>query len=268
MIAILSNILLLCLISLNNCAILSVSNSTTLTNALNKALAGDTIQLADGIYSSSISFKPKNNGTITKRITLKGSKKAILTAQNLTDALYLNKVNYWVLDGFTVQFSLRGILLDYSTNNILQNLNIGFIQNSAIRIRSNSTDNLVQNCTISQTGLASPGNGEGIYIANKRYTWNETGILKIDRSSRNRIRYNYFGPYVRSESVDIKESADNIIVEMNYFNGFGMAPDAISQAWVAVKGFNCTIQNNYGISSVLDGYVVSFLDRIIFTNLI
>ncbi len=129
MIVILSNILLLLLhfISLNNCAILSVSNPKTLTNALNKALAGDTIQLADGIYSSSVSFKPKNNGTSTKRITLKGSKKAILTAQNLTDALYLNNVNYWVIDGFTVQFSQRGILLDYSTNHILQNLNIGFI---------------------------------------------------------------------------------------------------------------------------------------------
>jgi len=245
-----------CLITLNNCAIYSVSNPSTLTNALNKAQPGDTIKLADGLYSQKVSFKPKISGTSKNPITLKGTRKAILTAQNITDAIYLNNVKYWILDGFTVQFSLRGILLDYATNNILQNLNISFIQNSGIRIRSNSTDNLVQNCTISQTGLANPGNGEGIYIANKRYTWNETGVLKIDRSSRNRIRYNYFGPYVRSESVDIKESGDNIIVEMNYFNGTGMAAEAISQAWVAVKGFNCTIQNNLGVGSVLDGFIV------------
>ena len=77
-----------------------------------------------------------------------------------------------------------------------------------------------------------------------------------------RIRYNYFGPNVRGESIDIKESASNIIVEMNYFNGAGMVPlkenGSQSQAWVAVKGYNCTIQNNYGVGSVLDGFIVNF----------
>jgi hypothetical protein len=49
---------------------------------------------------------------------------------------------------------------------------------------------------------------------------------------------------------------------MNYFNGAGMVPlkenGSQSQAWVAVKGSNCTIQNNYGVGSVLDGFIVNF----------
>lgn len=49
---------------------------------------------------------------------------------------------------------------------------------------------------------------------------------------------------------------------MNYFNGAGMVPlkenGSQSQAWVAVKGYNCTIQNNYGVGSVLDGFIVNF----------
>ena len=30
-----------------------------------------------------------------------------------------------------------------------------------------------------------------------------------------------------------------------------------SLAWVSVKGFNCTVRNNYGRYSVLDGFDVS-----------
>jgi hypothetical protein len=78
-----------------------------------------------------------------------------------------------------------------------------------------------------------------------------------DRSSRNTISNNHFGPYVSSESIDIKEGVDNIVVENNYIDGTGMDDKNYSQTWVSVKGFNCTIQNNYGKTSVLDGFTVS-----------
>ena len=77
-----------------------------------------------------------------------------------------------------------------------------------------------------------------------------------DRSSRNTVSNNYIGPYVRAESVDIKEGVDNVIVDSNYINGTGMADKNKSKTWVSVKGFNCTIMNNYGVFSVLDGYTV------------
>ena len=63
-----------------------------------------------------------------------------------------------------------------------------------------------------------------------------------DRSSRNTISNNHFGPYVRSESIDIKEGVDNILVENNYIDGTGMENENYSKTWVSVKGFNCTIQ--------------------------
>ena len=78
-----------------------------------------------------------------------------------------------------------------------------------------------------------------------------------DRSSRNTISNNHFGPFVRSESVDIKEAVDSVVVDSNYINGTGMVDKNKSKAWISVKGFNCTIMNNYGVFSVLDGIAVS-----------
>ena len=90
------------------------------------------------------------------------------------------------------------------------------------------------------------------------------GKTGADRSSRNTISNNHFGPYVSSESVDIKEGVDNIIVENNYIDGSGMYDTNYSQTWVSVKGFNCTIKNNYGKSSVLDGFSVGFIFAVVF----
>ena len=59
-------------------------------------MPGDTINLADGKYTGR--FKLNQNGTRRKRITLKGTKKAVLTnPQN--EALQLIGVSWWILDG-------------------------------------------------------------------------------------------------------------------------------------------------------------------------
>ena len=42
--------------------------------------------------------------------------------------------------------------------------------------------------------------GEGVYIGSAVIFWNG----KPDLSSRNKVIYNHFGPYVTAESVDIK----------------------------------------------------------------
>lgn len=162
------NLFHLCLISLNNCDI-TVTDPTSLQSALTNAKPGDTIRLADGLYSQSGVFKITKSGTSTNPITLIGSRKAILSSQNNTDAIYLNGVSWWILDGFTISSNRQGMLLESVTNSILQNLNINVCIDSAIRIRQNSTDNLIQNCTITETRLSSnPGNGEGIYIGDKQ----------------------------------------------------------------------------------------------------
>ena len=156
----------------------------------------------------------------------------------------------------------RAIVLDYSTNNILTNLYVHHTTNAAIKFRNNSTDNLLQNSTISYTGLMAPENGEAVYVGSSLAHWLEG---KPDMSSRNRIVSNTFGPFVSSECVDIKEGNVNVIVENNVINGHGMDDKNYSQAWISVKGTECMIRNNRGNSSVLDGFTVNnILIEIIF----
>lgn len=115
---------------------------------------------------------------------------------------------------------------------------------------------MIQNLTISYTGRIEPQNGEAVYLGASSKQWidNFTGP---DRSSRNHVLNNYFGPFVSAESVDIKEGVDNAIVENNIINGTGMDNKNVALTWISVKGFNCTIQNNHGTISVLDGFTVS-----------
>ncbi len=149
----------------------------------------------------------------------------------------------------------RAILLDYASNNLLTNLDIHHTEHAAVKFRNNSTDNTIQNSTISYTGLLAPENGEAIYVGASYSHWidNHTGP---DKSSRNKIISNYFGPNVSSESVDVKEGTEYTIIENNYINGTGMADENYALSWISVKGTKALVQNNYGIYSVLDGFSV------------
>ncbi len=173
--------------------------------------------MADSVYHGR--FKAVRNGTKTNRITLKGSKKAILTNPG-SDGFVFYNMSYWILEGFSVFNVSRAIVLDFSSNILLNKLNLSYSDEAAVKFRNNSTDNTIQNSRISYTGRKAPQNGEAVYIGAAFIHWihNFTGP---DRSNRNKVTNNFFGPNITAESVDIKEGVDNIIVANNTINGFG-----------------------------------------------
>ena len=215
-------------------------------------MPGDIITLGSGTYDGT--FQTSLNGTKANPITLKGSSSTILTNTAGGDGLHLLSASFWILKGFTVTNAHRGIILEYSTNNILTNLYVHHTANAAIHMRFNSTDNIVQNSTISFTGLADSSNGEGVYNGQSSNLW---PIGKPDHSNRNTIVFNYFGPNVASESTDIKEGSVGIVFKNNFINGTGAGNTSFSRSWVSVKGTNCQIVNNRGIFSVYSGFTVS-----------
>lgn len=214
-------------------------------------MSGDIIQMSSGTYDGS--FETSRNGTKSMPIKLKGSSLTILTNTAGGDGFRLLNASYWILQGFTVANTQRGIILEYSRNNILTNLNVHHTMYSAIRIRFNSTDNIVQNSTISFTGLTDSSNGEGVYNGQSSNLWLPG---RPDFSNRNTIMFNYFGPNVASESMDIKEGSDGIVFKNNLINGTGMRNASYSRSWVSVKGTNCQIMNNRGVYSVYSGFTV------------
>ncbi len=94
-----SLIFLLFLASIINA--IDVSNSDDLQDALNKAKPGDVINLKEGTYKGAFKIN-KNSGSPTKKITLKGSEKSVITGGS-TDSkgycVHLENVDNWVLEG-------------------------------------------------------------------------------------------------------------------------------------------------------------------------
>lgn len=236
------------------CFAITVSNSTQLSDALINAKSGDIITINDGYYYKSGGFKIPSgvNGTALSPITLRGSKNAILSCNSLASGygLYLQGNNYWILDGFTVTKSSKGIVTDNSNYNILNNLDVINSGDEAIHLRKFSSYNTISNCFIDSTGSdassATSGFAEGIYIGSAVSNWSTYTSGNPDTCNYNIITGNTFGDVILSENIDIKEGTSWGIVSKNSFNGKGCNSKNSADSWIDVKGNYYKIECNSG----------------------
>ncbi|MFF6993173.1 sheath polysaccharide-degrading enzyme [Streptomyces sp. NPDC010273] len=223
-------------------AVVSVSTAAQLKTALAGAVAGDTIQLADGTYSGN--FVATADGTSSKRITLTGSSKAILKASG-GYGLYLNGANYWTVKGISVTGGQKGIMLDGADYATIDSVTVHGLDMEGVHFRKDSDFGIIQNSTIYDTGNDGSGTGEGVYVGTAGGS---------DASDDVQILNNTIGPDVGGENVDLKEGTQNGVVSGNTFDGSGLTNANFDDSWVDVKGNNYTIKNNTGKNTLNDGY--------------
>lgn len=226
-----------------------VSTSGELQAALKSAIAGDLIELKDGIYPGR--FVVENaSGTSANAIGICGSAKAILDGGDHSAGygLYFNGVSYWNVIGITVQNSQKGIMLDGSSFCVLNRVEVKNIGMEAVHFRKSSAYNILKNSNIHNTGETKPDYGEGVYIGSAKSN------LKDDKSDHNQILNNQIGPDVGAELIDIKEYSTGGVIQGNHFDGHGMSGKNFSDSWIDVKGNGYLIKDNFGVSSILDGY--------------
>jgi parallel beta-helix repeat protein len=138
---------------------IDVKTAKELLQALLDVTPGDTIHLEDGNYHNK--FLAEKSGTSGSPITITGSKNAVISGYNYGFWL---RANYWVLKGFSITESNKGIVVENGNHNILENLTVHDIQEEGIHFRYNSADNILRHSQIYKTGLGSPAFGEGVYI--------------------------------------------------------------------------------------------------------
>ena len=242
---------------------INVSTATQLQNALNTAAAGQTILLANGLYSKYGGFIiPANiNGTSSNPITLKGSAQAIISSTNLSSGygLGLRGNTYWIIDGFTIYNSAKGIVLDSSHHNTIKNIHVNKIGDEGIHLRSYSSFNSINNCFIDSTGQASPGFGEAIYIGSAVSNWPTYTKGNADTCNYNSVTNNSFGDHVSSENIDVKEGTKNGRIAYNTFNGKGLNNLNSADSWIDVKGNYYIIECNTGSHTIADGFQTHIL---------
>jgi len=229
----------------------TVSDTAELTEALAAARPGDTVVMADGVYEGT--FVIRRSGTEESPIVLCGGRDAVLDAGSVDSGYGLHlRADHWVLDGFTVTNVQKGIMLDSANHNVLQGVAVHAIGDEGVHFRSGSSDNVLRDSEISDTGRRRERFGEGVYIGSAESNWCEISHCGPDRSDRNQV----IGNVIRlttSESIDIKEGTTGGLISGNTFSGEGMTE---AEAWVNVKGNGYRIIENRGTQSPRDGFQI------------
>jgi hypothetical protein len=231
-------------------ATMTVTTAAELTAALATPQPGAVILLADGVYVGN--FVGTGAGTSGQPVTLCGGRGAVLDGGGPGDGyvLHLDRASYWTVQGFTVRNGQKGVMLDETTQSVVQGLLVEGIGDEAIHLRRFSSDNRVVGNTVTSAGLRKPKFGEGIYIGTAHSNWCGISSCEADKSDRNEIRDNTISG-TTAESVDIKEGTSDGVLIGNNFEGSSMQE---ADSWVDVKGKGWRIERNSGKNSPLDGF--------------
>jgi hypothetical protein len=236
----------------------AVATAAQLTAALADARPGDRIALADGAYAGR--FAATASGMRGQPIALCGTRRAVLQGTGV-DAGYGFELegSFWVLSGFRVTGSQKGIVLDGASRNLLVGLEVDHTGQEGIHFRRASRHNALVRSAVHDTGIGSSaadkGFGEGVYIGSAQRNWRLYGDRGgPDRSDDNQILDNQLGPDTAAENLDIKEGTTGGLVRGNRFDGTGMSGDHAADSWVDVKGNDYRIENNRGAHALLDGF--------------
>ena len=234
----------------------TVSTADELIRALTSALPGQTIHLSDGVYVGK--FTASVSGTPELPITLTGSRAALLTAGSITGGYGLHVTgSYWVINGFSVARSGKGIVLDGSLHTRISGVDVGYIGDEGVHFRHDSSDSSIVNSTVHDTGLKAPGFGEGIYIGSAHSNWGSVmGSSSIpDRTDRVVVLGNHL-VNTSAEGVDVKEGTTGGYLLSNVFTNAGYSGANFADSWVDVKGNAYLIQGNSGTTARSDAFQV------------
>jgi len=236
-----------------------VRDAASLKTALKNAEPGTVIELAAGDYTGKFIVPAGVSGTGQSPIVLKGGPGAVLSAGDTTTGygLHLQGNRYWRLEGFTISYSKKGLVLDRCDHITISGLQVNHVGEEGIHIRTFSTHNIIEQCTVTHTGLLSPGFGEACYIGSAINNWEKYSNGGPDTCNHNIVRNNVFGPFVTAEGIDIKEGTTANLVTGNTFYGKGQLNINSGNSWMEVKGNNNIIEHNTGYDALEDGYQVT-----------
>ncbi len=226
--------------------------------AMADAKAGDEIIIASGIYNATKKvedaigkfnyFTSNANGTASNPIILRG---ASASSRPVLRAAEANKFgattmsitgDYWIIKDLQLDFGQKGLILDTANNCQLLNLSVNNTSEEAIHLRSGSSNNLVQNCSITNTGKGSgkAGFGEGIYVGSDQ----KQHDIYAPNCNNNTIDNCKIGPNVSAEGIDVKEGTQFTVIKNSTFSGAGITGENSADAFIDIKGGNAFIYNN------------------------
>ena len=233
---------------------LSVNSADALQSALAHPRPGEEILLAPGTYSGS--FTISQSGTQTAPLTLCGSRSAVLDGGDTPNGytLHLNHASWWRIEGFTVEGGQKGVWPTARTTISSTGCTVHSVGDEGIHLRAFSSNDIVRNCLVRDTGQEESFYGEGIYVGSAHKNWCRYSYCQPDASNGDLIEGNNIAG-TTAENIDIKEGTTGGQIVGNTLSGAGMVASAAT-AWINVKGNDWTITGNTGVDSIKDGFQV------------
>jgi len=229
----------------------NVMDAHALESALSDVQPGDQIRIADGVYAGN--FVAEVSGTPERPILLCGSRQAILQGTRLSSGYgFKLAASYWVLSGFRVTGSQKGIVVEGGSRNLLDGLEVDHVGEEGIHFRKASSDNVLTASLIHDTGTGTgssdKGFGEGVYLGSAKNHWSTYGVDGgPDQSDRNQVIGNTIGPNTAAECVDIKEGTTGGVIRDNIFDGTGMSGDNFADSWIGRNQGSCRVNRNHAM---------------------
>lgn len=241
---------------------ITVATVIELKTALAGAKAGDEIVLKDGVYKGNFVIPATANGTAINKITLKGSRNAVLDGDRITTGYVLHlQASHWHIKGISITNGLKGLMTDGASFNTIDSIRVFNTGEEAIHLRRFSSHNIIRKVSVEQTGLKTPDYGEGIYIGSAKNNWETYTNGAFDKCDSNLVEQCKIGPAISAECIDVKEGTTGGVIRNNTFNATGITGANSADSWIDVKGNYYLIENNTGInpsgSMLKDGYQVN-----------
>ncbi len=236
--------------------IIYVTNETELYAAMNQASAGNIIVVAAGTYSCSTEVSSSASGTESEPIILRAEdtdNPPVFVGSSLSQSCILHICGeYWDVENIKFETAQKAVVYDHADHSILRGCEVYNTGSEAVDIRDGSSYCLVQNCYIHDTGLVSPGYGEGVYIG----------------SSSSTTGYDYYCDYntvdgctfynVAAEHVDVKEYTTGTEIMNCTFYGDGMSGENYAGSFIDIAGSDCYVHDNVGYRDGNEKIVAAF----------
>lgn len=244
----------------------NVATATELYAAIDGAQPGDLINMADGTYlMDGAQADCTVDGTADLPIALFGSRKAIITTGDYNNGHYGLHASgdYWRFLGFRVTNAKKGFVMDGAKFAYIEGLEVDTVGQEAVHFRSASSDGIIKNCVIHDTGLSSPSFAEGVYVGSAVSNWGtayngvyygENNGTGPDRSDRCQVLDNHIWN-TRAEGVDAKEGTVDGLIQGNLFEACGWTGANSADSAIDMKGNNWTVAQNTISPLLPDGTV-------------
>ena len=186
--------------------VLEVDGSLALSQALQRALPGDLIHLAPGVYTGP--FELSASGEPAKPIGLIGPRSALLVAESHSPDVAALRISgdHLVVSGLSVEGSGNGIAIEGASDIFVSEVSISEVGGRGIVIEAGATGVTIENAQISGTGRSAALPGDGVYVATSRKPMVDISIVS-----------NLFGPGIDGHGVNVDSTTTRGTISNNTF---------------------------------------------------